>query len=118
MPPPIESEGPLTFSSPFATAQELRQGAAAAAHHPQQPPSGEPRPPGVLRTGSGLASGAPGSGALGEQPARLRRTVSWSDVENRAPLAQVVEYEPSENHSTHSEDEWASHSSGCICCIQ
>jgi len=68
--------------------------------------------------------GASWGGALvsaqggGVEP-RLRRTVSWSDMENRAPLAQVVEYEPSEPRSVHSEDDWHSHpSGGCICTIQ
>lgn len=108
------SEGPLTFASPSAVAAELRQNAAAAAagshaaHHLQHPPAGhEGQPSGVLRTSSG-----------GVEP-RLRRTVSWSDMENRAPLAQVVEYEPSEGRSVHSEDDWGSHpSGGCLCTIQ
>lgn len=115
------SEGPLTFASPSVVAAELRQSAAAtapgghAAAHAHQQPAGQPagqagqvgQASGVLRTSSG-----------GVEP-RLRRTVSWSDMENRAPLAQVVEYEPSEPRSVHSEDDWHSHpSGGCICTIQ
>lgn len=103
-PPGVASEGLLTFGSPFDVAQELRQGGAP----PQQQP-GDPRPGGVLRTSS--------SGVSEPQPGRMRRTVSWSDMDNRAPLTQVVEYEPSEVHSVHSDD-WSTSSSGCICCIQ
>jgi hypothetical protein len=108
------SEGPLTFTSPSLVAAQLRQSAAAAAagshaaHQQQQQPAGpEGQAGGVLRTSSGSV-----------EP-RLRRTVSWSDMENRAPLAQVVEYEPSESRSVHSEDDWTAHpSGGCICTIQ
>lgn len=63
--------------------------------------------------GGGLLGGPAGTAS-----SRLRRTVSWTDVENRAPLTQVVEYTPSEGHSTRSEDEWAGHSGSCSCCIQ
>lgn len=110
------SEGPLTFASPSLVAAELRQSAVAAAagghaapqaQQQQQPAGLEGQPSGVLRTASGNV-----------EP-RLRRTVSWSDMENRAPLAQVVEYEPSEGRSAHSEDDWSSHpSGGCVCSIQ
>jgi hypothetical protein len=62
------------------------------------------RPSSVLRsTGSG--------------PRQLRRNVSWSDFDNQAPLAQVVEYEPSEHPSQRSEDDWGSQREGCLCCI-
>ena len=84
--------------------------APAAAHAQQQPGAGgvAPLPAGA---GPGAGEAAPGG--------RLRRTISWSDEGNRAPLAQVVEYQPSEGRSTHSEDEWGSHASGtCLCCIQ
>lgn len=114
--------GPFTFTSPFEAAAELRSAAAGAIQrqpHQQQHPAGAPagqqldlsgsgdrRPNGVLR------------GAAPSDAARPKRTVSWSDFESAAPLAQVVEYEPSEGRSARSDDDWGGHSSGCVCCIQ
>lgn len=116
--------GPFTFASPFEAAAELRSAAGTAQRqqHPQRQqqhvagaPAGQPldstgsgerRPSGVLR-GAG-----PGDAA------RPKRTVSWSDFQSAAPLAQVVEYEPSEGRSARSDDDWGGHSSGCMCCIQ
>lgn len=116
-----QSDGPFTFSSPFEVAEELRQGATAAAGgqpqgaavaaHAQQPGADSGFAPLPADAAAGLSE-AMASG-------RLRRTISWSDEGNRAPLAQVVEYQPSEGRSTHSEDDWGPHASGtCLCCVQ
>ncbi|EFN59024.1 expressed protein [Chlorella variabilis] len=103
---------PFTFTSPFTAAEELRQAGAAPAGSVQggsedgELDGGSRRPSGVLRS-------------AGSDPNRMRRNISWPDFENQAPLAQVVEYEPSDRHSARSEDDWGSpRSSGCMCCIQ
>ena len=110
----LQQQQPFTFSSPFDAAAELRgarktPAAAAAAAGPSAAAAGslDRRPSGLRTSNSG----------------RMPRTVSWSDLAgpNGAPLAEVVEYEPSERPSIVSEEEWghdSSTSSPCPCCIQ
>jgi hypothetical protein len=106
-------EQPFTFTSPSSAAAELQRGRpsdggiATDGRDVEADGGGDSsrRPSGVLRSSFG-------------DPNRLRRNVSWTDLEHQAPLAQVVEYEPSDRHSSRSDDDWDSPPSGCLCCLQ